>query len=259
MPWSATPGTSTGQCCTAASTRRARRRRLWRSALGAPTSSSGPSPASPSVKSMPSATRSLRCARLSASRPSGKTECLCAGGGKGIRRDCRGRSGHDLEGRSWIMKGGWGGGTWHHELTHWGGGGGGGNYQLFSFGCFVYYIINPLWEIQVVTLPSASLSVHRGWTNTVRKYAVKLKVDWDSGRKSLATPGNWTRISMSIASGFSVWHLPALAWVLRLAFQSDTWPTAISGVGWGSFSKPFVSCSLIFYSLKWQPIYQKLI
>ena len=52
-----------------------------------------------------------------------------------------------------------GGGTWHHELTH---GGGGGDYQLFSFGCFVYYIINPLWGIQVVTLPSASLSAHRG-------------------------------------------------------------------------------------------------
>ena len=85
------------------------------------------------------------------------------------------------------------------------GGGWGGDYQLFSFGCFVYYIINPLREIQVVTLPSASLSTHRGWTNTVRKYAVK--ADWDSGRKSLATPGNWTRISMSIASGFSVWHL----------------------------------------------------
>ena len=56
--------------------------------------------------------------------------------------------------------GGGGGGTWHHELTH--GGGVGGDYQLFSFGCFVYYIINPLREIQVVTLPSASLSTHRG-------------------------------------------------------------------------------------------------
>ena len=47
-----------------------------------------------------------------------------------------------------------GGKMWHPELPHGGGG------IMNCFGCFVYYIINPLSEIEVVTLPSASHSYY---------------------------------------------------------------------------------------------------